>query len=63
MADDTRALAELAKRNVLAVLSGHVHDPFDLMRETALGPVRMIGAGASFSLAIVGLFYHIPNSN
>ncbi|MFA9200880.1 MAG: metallophosphoesterase [Cypionkella sp.] len=41
----TRALAELAKRNVLAVLSGHVHDPFDLTRETAHGPVRMIGAG------------------
>ncbi|WP_394270831.1 metallophosphoesterase family protein [Qipengyuania sp.] len=41
----TRALAELAKRGVLAVLSGHVHDPFDLMRETANGPIRMIGAG------------------
>lgn len=41
----TRALAELARRGVLAVLSGHVHDPFDLVRETANGPVRMIGAG------------------
>ncbi|MGX7951167.1 metallophosphoesterase family protein [Tsuneonella sp. HG249] len=41
----TRALAELAKRNVLAVLSGHVHDPFDLTVDTANGPVRMIGAG------------------
>ncbi|MFN6935133.1 MAG: metallophosphoesterase family protein [Tsuneonella sp.] len=41
----TRALAELAKRGITAVLSGHVHDPFDLMQETANGPVRMIGAG------------------
>ncbi|ANY19042.1 Calcineurin-like phosphoesterase [Tsuneonella dongtanensis] len=41
----TRALAELAKRNVTAVLSGHVHDPFDLTQQTANGPVRMIGAG------------------
>lgn len=40
-----RALAELAKRNVLAVLSGHVHDPFDLVKDTPAGPVRMIGAG------------------
>lgn len=39
------ALAELAKRPVVAVLSGHVHDPFDIMEETANGPVRMIGAG------------------
>jgi len=40
-----RALAELARRKVTAVLSGHVHDPFDLTQETAEGPVRMIGAG------------------
>ena len=40
-----RALAELAQRGVLAVLSGHVHDAFDLMRDTPPGPVRMIGAG------------------
>ncbi len=40
-----RALAELAKRPVLAVLSGHVHDAFDLVHQTANGPVRMIGAG------------------
>jgi len=39
------ALEELARRRVLAVLSGHVHDPFDLVEETAAGPVRMIGAG------------------
>ena len=40
-----RALAELARRPVLAVLSGHVHDAFDLCHTTAAGPVRMIGAG------------------
>jgi len=40
-----RALAELARRGVLAVLSGHVHDAFDLAAETPAGPVRMIGAG------------------
>jgi 3',5'-cyclic AMP phosphodiesterase CpdA len=40
-----RALAELAQRGVLAVLSGHVHDPFDLVQQTPAGPVRMIGAG------------------
>ena len=40
-----KALAELAKRNVTAVLSGHVHDAFDLTQETVHGPVRMIGAG------------------
>lgn len=40
-----RALAELAKRPVAAVLSGHVHDAFDIVEQTAHGPVRMIGAG------------------
>lgn len=39
------ALCELAQRPVLAVLSGHVHDPFDLIETTARGPVRMVGAG------------------
>lgn len=39
------ALAELARRRVLGVLSGHVHDAFDLIEETPNGPVRMIGAG------------------
>jgi 3',5'-cyclic AMP phosphodiesterase CpdA len=39
------ALAELARRRVLAVLSGHVHDPFDIIEETSEGPMRMIGAG------------------
>jgi len=40
-----RALAELAKRGVLATLSGHVHDAFDIVSETPHGAVRMIGAG------------------
>ncbi|KLE34300.1 metallophosphoesterase family protein [Aurantiacibacter luteus] len=40
-----KALEELARRPVLAVLSGHVHDAFDIMEETVHGPVRMIGAG------------------
>lgn len=39
------ALNELAQRPVLAVLSGHVHDAFDIMEETVHGSVRMIGAG------------------
>jgi 3',5'-cyclic AMP phosphodiesterase CpdA len=41
----TAAMAALAARGVEAVLSGHVHDPFDLVAETASGPLRMIGAG------------------
>jgi 3',5'-cyclic AMP phosphodiesterase CpdA len=40
-----RALAALARAGVHAVLTGHVHDPFDLMRDTPNGPIRMIGAG------------------
>lgn len=40
-----RALAQLAERGVLGVLSGHVHDPFDISEATPAGPVRMIGAG------------------
>ena len=40
-----RAMAALAQRGVSAVLSGHVHDPFDLIADTANGPLRMIGAG------------------
>ena len=40
-----KALAELAKRPVAAVLSGHVHDAFDIVERTSNGPVRMIGAG------------------
>ena len=40
-----KALAALAKRKVAAVLSGHIHDAFDIVQETPEGPVRMIGAG------------------
>ncbi|WP_375290670.1 metallophosphoesterase family protein [Qipengyuania sp.] len=40
-----KALAELAKRPVAAVLSGHVHDAFDITEQTENGPVRMVGAG------------------
>jgi 3',5'-cyclic AMP phosphodiesterase CpdA len=40
-----KALRALAKRPVEAVLSGHVHDAFDILEETPEGPVRMIGAG------------------
>jgi 3',5'-cyclic AMP phosphodiesterase CpdA len=40
-----RALAELARRKVMGVLSGHVHDAFDIVEQTPHGPVRMIGAG------------------
>ncbi len=40
-----KALRALAKRPVRAVLSGHVHDAFDIMEQTPDGPVRMIGAG------------------
>lgn len=40
-----QALTALAKRKVLGVLSGHVHDPFDIAEPTPEGDVRMIGAG------------------
>jgi 3',5'-cyclic AMP phosphodiesterase CpdA len=40
-----RALKALAARGVAAVLTGHVHDAFDLVRQTPAGPIRMIGAG------------------
>lgn len=52
-----RALAQLGQRPVVAVLSGHVHDPFDLIEPIEAGQgggegalpgmntVRMIGAG------------------
>ncbi|MFC0589840.1 metallophosphoesterase family protein [Novosphingobium aquiterrae] len=39
------AMAQLAKRKVAAVLTGHVHDPFDLVQETPEGPLRLVGAG------------------
>lgn len=41
----TRAMEELARRKVLAVLTGHVHDPFDITARTSGGQLRMIGAG------------------
>ncbi len=40
-----RALAALANAGAAAVLTGHVHDPFDLIQQTPQGPIRMIGAG------------------
>lgn len=40
-----RALEALAARGVAAVLTGHVHDAFDLAKETPAGSIRMIGAG------------------
>ena len=40
-----RALEALAARGVAAVLTGHVHDAFDMTARTAAGPIRMIGAG------------------
>lgn len=41
----TRAMEALAARGVCAVLTGHVHDAFDIEQQTAAGPLRMIGAG------------------
>jgi 3',5'-cyclic AMP phosphodiesterase CpdA len=41
----TRAMEELARRGVLAILTGHVHDAFDLTASTPAGALRMIGAG------------------
>ncbi len=40
-----RALAALARAGADAVLSGHVHDAFDLALEADGLPVRLIGAG------------------
>ena len=40
-----RALAALAAAGVDAVLSGHVHDPFDRMVEAGGRAIRIIGAG------------------
>ncbi|MEQ1497655.1 MAG: metallophosphoesterase [Novosphingobium sp.] len=39
------ALAALAKAGAQAVLSGHVHDPFDLDIDADGLPIRLIGAG------------------
>lgn len=40
-----RALKALARAGATAVLSGHVHDPFDLTHSNEHGSIRMIGAG------------------
>lgn len=40
-----RALEALAAAGVHAVLTGHVHDPFDVAHEVAGRTVRLIGAG------------------
>ncbi len=39
------ALATLAAAGADAVLSGHVHDAFDMALDTDGGPIRLIGAG------------------
>lgn len=39
------ALEALAAAGVHGVLTGHVHDAFDIAHPTATGPVRLIGAG------------------
>ena len=39
------ALAALAKAGASAVLSGHVHDAFDLTLDAGGKPIRLIGAG------------------
>lgn len=41
----TKAMEALAARGVLAILTGHVHDAFDLVQATPKGNLRMIGAG------------------
>lgn len=40
-----RALAALAKAGADAVLTGHVHDPFDVEHQVGETPIRLIGAG------------------
>ena len=40
-----RALAALARAGASVVLSGHVHDPFDLTIDCEGQPMRLIGAG------------------
>lgn len=43
--DGARAMEALARRGILAILTGHIHDAFDLTAQTPAGPLRMIGAG------------------
>jgi 3',5'-cyclic AMP phosphodiesterase CpdA len=40
-----RALAALAAAGADAVLTGHVHDPFDVVHPSGAGTIRLIGAG------------------
>jgi 3',5'-cyclic AMP phosphodiesterase CpdA len=40
-----KALAALSRAGAKAVLSGHVHDAFDIIWEKAGAPLRLIGAG------------------
>ena len=40
-----QALAALASAGAHAVLTGHVHDPFEVEHPTAAGAIRLIGAG------------------
>ncbi|MGN6374185.1 MAG: metallophosphoesterase family protein [Sphingomonas sp.] len=40
-----QALNAIAAAGAHVVLSGHVHDPFDVVHQTPAGPVRSIGAG------------------
>lgn len=41
----TKAMEALAQRGILAILTGHVHDAFDIEQSTPAGILRMIGAG------------------
>lgn len=41
----TQAMEALAARGVMAILTGHVHDAFDIVQRTPAGDLRMIGAG------------------
>jgi 3',5'-cyclic AMP phosphodiesterase CpdA len=41
----TQAMEALASRGILAILTGHVHDAFDIEQPMPAGPLRMIGAG------------------
>ncbi|MEO6387371.1 MAG: metallophosphoesterase [Croceibacterium sp.] len=41
----TAAIEALAARGIMAILTGHVHDAFDLEQASGSGTLRMIGAG------------------
>jgi 3',5'-cyclic AMP phosphodiesterase CpdA len=40
-----KTMEVLAGRKVMGIMTGHIHDPFDLTEQTRAGPLRMIGAG------------------